>query len=181
MVVHTKAGGFKKARNKMDAARLVLRGNPGISAKELKQALESEFGMKMTPKMAYNYKFKISQEFGHGLNGNGSAAHASVRPAVDGSAAGLDDLIRAARSLGWSRIKAIAEGILLALSSQETTKPPATICRGRLRECLRPGLLDRLFQKACPEVRRPAQMLRDGECHQRPMYPLGGSAVPYRG
>ena len=99
MAVHKKAGGFKKARNKMDAARLVLRGNPGISAKELKQALESEFGMKMTPKMAYNYKFKISHELGHSANGASS---------------GLDDLIRAARALGWSRIKAIAEGILLA-------------------------------------------------------------------
>jgi hypothetical protein len=114
MALHKKSGGFKKARNKMDAARMVLRSNPEISARDLKQTLESEFGMKMTPKMAYNYRFKISHELGHPVNGNAGAAHANGHGAVHGAASGLDDLIRAARSLGWNRIKAIADGILLA-------------------------------------------------------------------
>jgi hypothetical protein len=98
----------------MDAARLVLRSNPSISAKELKQALEAEFGMKMTPKMAYNYKFKISNEIAQSANGNQGTSNTLAHAAATGASSGLDDLIRAARTLGWSRIKAIAEGILLA-------------------------------------------------------------------
>jgi hypothetical protein len=100
-------------QSKMGAVRVVLSANPNATAKEISEALKSQYGMDLDANAAGSYRYQILKA--QGLRGQKARRRGRVgqgQAVADQS--GIDDLLRAAEKLGWQRVKELVDKIVQA-------------------------------------------------------------------
>lgn len=96
--------------NKMQAVRELVSVNPQISPKEIVKTLAKQ-KIKMTTTVASNYKSVLKRS---GKKRGPKAKKSISGRTITVSNGGLEELIAAAKSLGWKKVKDIAESVLEA-------------------------------------------------------------------
>lgn len=103
-----------KPLSKMDAVRQILAKDANATASEIVEKAQS-LGVTIAPKMAGTYRYHVlSKE--RQKNRQAVRAVQASNPSQSDTSDGVDDLLRAARKLGWQRVQEIVSGVLNAPS-----------------------------------------------------------------
>jgi hypothetical protein len=101
--------------SKMDAVRQILAAKADSTASEITEQAKTKFGVDINPKMAATYRYHILSKDRRKQRKAVRAVQAANPSSTDASD-GVDDLLRAARKLGWQRVGEIVQGVLNAPS-----------------------------------------------------------------
>lgn len=99
--------------SKMEAVRMILTVDPHVKPTAISERVKAEHGLEISPKMAGTYRYHILSKQRRKQRKVVRAVQAAHPSALDTSD-GVDDLLRAARKLGWQRVQEIVEGVLKA-------------------------------------------------------------------
>src|SRR5262245_1193397 len=91
--------------SKMQAATLIIQGNPEVSVPDLRQAMNQQYRLKITPQMASTYRYTIKKKLGlsvrrRGRKKNSTAPVATTPAATKPILNGLEELLAAGRKMG---------------------------------------------------------------------------------
>jgi hypothetical protein len=103
-----------KPRSKMDAVRQILAADPSATASVIVVKAKA-LGVTIDPKMAGTYRYHVLSKQRH-KNRKAVRAVQASNPSASDKSDGVDDLLRAARKLGWQRVQEIVSGVLNAPS-----------------------------------------------------------------
>lgn len=103
-----------KPQSKMDAVRQIIASDPDATAKVIVEKAKS-MGVSIDPKMAGTYRYHVLSKQ-RKKNRRAVRAVQASNPATSDKSDGVDDLLRAARKLGWQRVQEIVAGVLNAPS-----------------------------------------------------------------
>ena len=99
--------------SKMEVVRAILKKNPNAKASEIVEAAKTTYGIAINAKMAGTYRYHVlSKE--HRKQRKTVRAVQAANPSPNDKMDGVDDLLRAARKLGWQRVQEIVAGVLNA-------------------------------------------------------------------
>jgi hypothetical protein len=101
--------------SKMEVVRQILGKNPNAKASEITEQAKVTHGVEIDPKMAGTYRYHVLSKQRRKQRKTVRAVQAANPSATDKSD-GVDDLLRAARKLGWQRVSEIVAGVLNAPS-----------------------------------------------------------------
>ena len=101
--------------NKMEAVRQIVAANPNIKSSEISAQAKAKYGIEINPKMAATYRYHVVSKLRR-KNRKVVRAVQAAHPDSSDSSDGVDDLLRAARKLGWQRVNEIVAGVLNAPS-----------------------------------------------------------------
>jgi hypothetical protein len=104
-----------KPISKMEVVRQILGKNPNAKASEIAEQAKAAHGVEIDPKMASTYRYHVLSKQRRKQRRTVRAVQAANPSATDNSD-GVDDLLRAARKLGWQRVSEIVAGVLNAPS-----------------------------------------------------------------
>lgn len=99
--------------SKMEAVRKILTADPNVKPTAISQRVKAEHGLDISPKMAGTYRYHILSKQ-HRKQRKAVRAVQAAHPSAMDTTDGVDDLLRAARKLGWQRVHEIVEGVLKA-------------------------------------------------------------------
>ena len=99
----------KRGMSKMDAVRAILKVTPHIKPTELSKTAKQQFGLDISPKMAATYRYHLQRTE---LHTQRKAMRAAAGPVTNDKSTGIDDLLRAGRTLGWKRVKEIVDQLV---------------------------------------------------------------------
>lgn len=109
-----KSAANEKPVSKMDAVRQILNEDSNATAAVIVEKAKA-LGVTIAPKMAGTYRYHVlSKE--RQKNRKAVRAVQASNPSQSDSSDGVDDLLRAARKLGWHRVQEIVAGVLNAPS-----------------------------------------------------------------
>lgn len=108
-----KKGSNGKPLNKMEVVRQILSAHPNAKASDIAQAAKTEHGVEIDPKMAGTYRYHVLSKQRR-IQRKAVRAVQAANPSETDKSDGVDDLLRAARKLGWQRVNEIVQGILNA-------------------------------------------------------------------
>lgn len=98
---------------KMEVVRAILKKNPQAKASDIAAQAKAEHGVEINAKMAGTYRYHVlSKE--HRRQRKTVRAVQAANPSPNDKTDGVDDLLRAARKLGWQRVQEIVNGVLNA-------------------------------------------------------------------
>lgn len=101
-----------KPLSKMDAVRQILTTDANATASVIVEKAKA-MGVTIAPKMAGTYRYHVlSKE--RQKNRKAIRAVQASNPSQSDASDGVDDLLRAARKLGWQRVQEIVAGVLNA-------------------------------------------------------------------
>lgn len=104
-----------KPMSKMEVVRQILAETPNAKAAEIAQQALATHGITIDPKMAATYRYHIVSKQRRKQRKTVRAVQAA-NPSPSDKSDGVDDLLRAARKLGWQRVSEIVQGVLNAPS-----------------------------------------------------------------
>src|SRR5262245_36994228 len=116
----TSDNGQGKPESKMDGVRILLGRNRKMKASEIAAAMKSEFGMDMNAATASSYRYSIlgktkrTKRRKAATPANAEPSPIAVHQPVIDDAGALDDLLRAAQTVGWRRIKEVVDQVIQA-------------------------------------------------------------------
>jgi hypothetical protein len=99
--------------SKMEAVRQILAADPNTKANEISVQAQAKYGIEINPKMAGTYRYHVLSKLRRKQRKVVRAVQAA-NPAATDLSDGVDDLLRAARKLGWQRVNEIVQGVLNA-------------------------------------------------------------------
>jgi hypothetical protein len=99
--------------SKMEAVRQILAADPNAKANTITEQAKAKYGIEINPKMAATYRYHVMSKTRRKQRKVVRAVQAA-NPASTDKSDGVDDLLRAARKLGWNRINEIVQGVLTA-------------------------------------------------------------------
>jgi hypothetical protein len=97
----------------MEAVRQILAADPNTKSSEISTQAKANFGIAINPKMAATYRYHVLSKQRRKQRKVIRAVQAA-NPAATDNSDGVDDLLRAARKLGWQRVNEIVQGVLIA-------------------------------------------------------------------
>jgi len=104
-----------KPVSKMEAVRQILAANPNAKAADITEQAKAKYGIDINAQMASTYRYHILSKQRRKQRKVVRKVQAA-NPAATDTSSGVDDLIRAAGKLGWTRINEIVQGVLNAPS-----------------------------------------------------------------
>lgn len=102
-----------KPLNKMEVVRQILAANPNAKASEIAHEAKTKHSVDIEPKMAGTYRYHVLSKQRR-VQRKAVRAVQAANPSATDTSDGVDDLLRAARKLGWQRVNEIVQGILNA-------------------------------------------------------------------
>src|SRR5688500_1955131 len=104
----------KKTRgNKMAAVRAILEAKPDARARESSELAKSVHRVSINPKMGSTYRHHVPKQQ---LGGEPKGARATASQEAKDKRGGIDELLHAAKVLGWQRVKGIVDAVVQAPS-----------------------------------------------------------------
>jgi len=104
-----------KPPSKMEVVRQILASDPNAKAGSISEQAKAKHGVDINPKMAATYRYHVLSKQSR-KNRKVVRAVQAAKPATTDKSDGVDDLLRAARKLGWQRVNEIVQGVLNAPS-----------------------------------------------------------------
>ena len=101
--------------SKMEAVRQILTADPNAKASDITAQAKAKYRIEINPKMAGTYRYHVLSKLRRKQRKVVRAVQAA-NPAATDASDGVDDLLRAARKLGWQRVSEIVQGVLNAPS-----------------------------------------------------------------
>jgi hypothetical protein len=110
----------------MEGVRILLGRDPAMTAAQIVENLKAEFDIDMNQGTAQSYRYTVLKKMNgrkggrrkkRSRNKQVEAAAAPIAVAAEPTTdyeGGLDDLLRAARTLGWRRVKEITDQVIEA-------------------------------------------------------------------
>ena len=102
-----------KPLSKMDVVRQILKSNPNAKASEIAEQARSTYRVEISAKVAGTYRYHVLSKDRRQQRKTVRAVQAA-NPSANDKSDGVDDLLRAARKLGWQRVQEIINGVLNA-------------------------------------------------------------------
>jgi hypothetical protein len=115
MQMASKSPANGKTFSKMEAVRQIVTADPNTKASDIVEKARAKFGVDITPQMASTYRYHILSKQ-HRKQRKAVRKVQAANPATTDASNGVDDLLRAARKLGWKRVNEIVQGVLNAPS-----------------------------------------------------------------
>ncbi len=104
-----------KPLSKMEVVRQILKKNANAKASEISEEAMATHGVEISAKVAGTYRYHVLSKDRRQQRKTVRAVQAA-NPSANDKSDGVDDLLRAARKLGWQRVQEIVNGVLNAPS-----------------------------------------------------------------